>query len=117
MFRNMDFSFASHAEICAELGARLRKQRLIQLLSQQELAARAGVSVGTVKSLESNGAVSLETLVRIAFALGLIDELARLFEVKANSIAEMERAERAQGRQRAPRRRNPPKGSDPDATA
>lgn len=102
----LDFGFASHAEICAELGARLRKQRLAQLLSQQELAARAGVSVGTVKTLESTGAVSLDTLVRVAFALGLVDDLSQLFELKVRSIAEMERAERGE-RQRAPRKARP----------
>jgi transcriptional regulator with XRE-family HTH domain len=114
MARNMDFSFASHAEICAELGARLRRQRLAQLLSQSELAARAGVSVGTVKTLESSGAVSLDTLVRVCFALGVVDDLAGLFELRVHSVADMERRERAEGRKRAPRRRRPA-ATEPDS--
>lgn len=98
----LDFAFASNEEICAELGIRLKRQRLSQSLSQQELAERAGVSAGTVKNLESKGQSSLETLVRIVTALGLVDDLAQLFQLKVNSIAAMEGAARAQ-RQRAPR--------------
>lgn len=99
----LDFAFATPEEICAELGTRLKRQRLAQALSQHELAQRAGVSVGTVKNLEGKGQSSVETLVHIVSALGLADALANLFELKVTSIAAMEGAERAQ-RQRAPRK-------------
>ncbi len=103
----MDFAFASFEEICAELGARLRRQRLAQLITQKELAARAGLSVGTVKTLEATGQSSLDSLVRVVSALGLVDELSGLFVLKTNSIAAMERAERTERleRKRAPRAR------------
>lgn len=105
----LDFTFATPEEICAELGARLRRQRLAQALSQKELAGRAAVSVGTIKNLESKGQSSVETLVRIISALGLVDELSKLFELKITSIAAMEQAHRAE-RQRAPRTSRVPKG-------
>lgn len=92
----MDFAFASFEEIQAELGARLRRQRLAQLITQKELAARAGLSVGTVKTLEATGQSSLDSLVRVVSALGLVDELGGLFVLKTNSIAAMERVERVQ---------------------
>ena len=63
-----------------------------------------GVSPGTVKNLEGKGVSSLESTIRIVMALGLVDELAQLFELKAvQSIAQMERSQLAE-RKRAPRR-------------
>lgn len=101
----LDFAFATHQEICAELGLRLKRQRLVQALTQKDLAERAGVALGTVKNLESKGVTSLESLIRIVTALDLRDELATLFALQApKSIAQMERAQLAE-RKRAPRRR------------
>lgn len=102
----MDFALSTPREVCQAIGERLRQQRLVQTLSQQELALRAGVSVGTVKNIEGKGQASLESLVRVVLALGLADELAGLFQIKLRSIAEMQQAEQAK-RQRAPRRRSP----------
>ena len=48
----LDFAFSTSDEITAELGLRLKAVRLSQSLTQADLAERAGVSVGTVKSLE-----------------------------------------------------------------
>jgi len=100
----LDFAFATHQEICAELGQRLKRQRLVQALTQKDLAERAGVALGTVKNLEGKGVSSLESLIRIVMALGLLDELASLFTLQATqSIAQMERAQLAE-RKRAPSR-------------
>lgn len=96
------------AEICQQLGQRLRAQRLAQLMSQAELAARAGVALGTLRKLEASGQTSTETLVRVAQALGLAEPLHTLWQVQTvASIAEMERAQAAASRQRAPKRAAP----------
>lgn len=100
----LDFKLASASEVCEHLGQRLRAQRLAQLLTQADLAARAGVSTGTVRTLENTGLVSADSLVRVALTLGLANTLQPLFELPQLSIAQMERAQLAQ-RQRAPRRR------------
>jgi len=99
----LDFGFATYKEICKELGARLKAQRLSLSLTQEELAARAGVSPGTVKNLENKGQSSMESAIRIALALGLSDHMQELFKLQVKSIAQMERAEQAK-RKRAPRR-------------
>lgn len=103
----MDLTLAGKSEILHELGQRLRLQRLAQELTQQELAAMAGVAPGTIKKLESNGASSLETVVCVVQALGLTDELQALFVLPSQSIAQMEQAEQARQKQRvrAPRRK------------
>ncbi len=100
----MSFITATTEEILATLGARVRAQRLAQDLPQSELATMAGLSLGALRKLERDGRCSLETLIRVAQALGLTDELAALFVPKRHSIAEMARVARANQRQRAPRR-------------
>jgi transcriptional regulator with XRE-family HTH domain len=99
----MNFTRSVPEEILRELGARLRIQRLAQSLSQRELAAMAGLSLGAVRKLEHDGQCSLDTLVRVVQVLGLTDELSPLFILQQQSIAQMEK--RAQARQRAPKRK------------
>lgn len=103
IYRKLMFNLYTPEEISRELAARLKAQRLGRLLSQQELASRAGVSAGTVQSLERTGHTTLESFVRIVAALDLAGELEELFKPRVTSIAEMERAEGVP-RQRAPRK-------------
>jgi transcriptional regulator with XRE-family HTH domain len=104
--RSIDFGLATPQEIVREIGARLRVQRLHQSLTQDELAACAAVSVSALKTLESTGKSTVETLVRVAGALGLQDDFAQLFVPKVvSSIAALERFERAKQRVRAPRKK------------
>jgi len=84
-----------------------RAQRLAQGVPQRELAQMAGISPGALRKLEHSAQSSLETLVRTAQALGLVNELDDLFVFKRQSIAQMEKAQAADQRQRAPRRKNP----------
>lgn len=103
----MELILALPAEIQQALGARLRAQRLAQDLSQRDLARMAGLSLGALRKLEQDGRCSLETLVRVVQALGLVEELEGLFVLKRQSIAQMERAEAVGQRRRAPRRNIP----------
>jgi transcriptional regulator with XRE-family HTH domain len=100
----LDFNLATSNEIVRALGLRLRAQRLARSITQEELASRAGVAVGSVKKLESSGNTTLRTFISIVQALSLVDEFATILALKPQaSIAEMERAEGA-ARQRARRR-------------
>ena len=89
----MDFYLSTPAEILHTLGVRLREQRLAQSLTQRDLAHMAGLSLGALRKLESNGQCSLETLVRAAQALGLLEALEGLFALKRQSIAQMEQVD------------------------
>jgi transcriptional regulator with XRE-family HTH domain len=100
----LDFCFATTDEICHELGARLKAQRLAKGWTQLELAGRANVAKGTVQNLENKGVGSLESLVKLASALELTEAFQELFKLKIHSIAQMAAAERV-SRVRAPRRR------------
>ena len=72
-------------------------------MTQDELAARAGVSVRALRNLEANGQATLETFLKVTQALGRATDLDSILEVKVQSIREMELASRV--RQRAPRSR------------
>lgn len=98
----IQFGLATTDEIAEELATRLRAHRLAQNLQQSELAERAGVSRKTLTTFEQSGKVSLDVFLRIVAALGLSESLSTLFELKQQSIREMELAE--QRRQRASRR-------------
>jgi transcriptional regulator with XRE-family HTH domain len=104
----MDFQFATSQEIIRDLGRRLRSHRLACSMTQEELSTRAGVALGSIKTLESKGSTTFETFVRVVQALSLVGELEALLVLKPQtSIAEMERAELAK-RKRAPRRSRKP---------
>ena len=87
----------------AELGRRLKAARLAQALQQTDLALRAGVSLGAVKTLENTGQSTMASFIRVVLALGMVDELQPLFVHEVRSIADME-ARASSPRQRAPRK-------------
>ena len=55
---------------------RLRKRKKI---TQKQLAARSGVSLGSLKRFEQSGEISLQSLTKIAIALDGENELEDLF--------------------------------------
>lgn len=93
-------------EVVAELGGRLREQRLQQNLTQAKLASRLGVSVPTISNLENGKNTSLETFISVIFALGLQAELQDLFNKPSVTIAELDKAIKPK-RQRASSKTKP----------
>jgi transcriptional regulator with XRE-family HTH domain len=71
---------APFAETLSEMGARARQLRLLQDLTQGELARRAGVGIATVQRFEKTGHASTENALRMASALRAEDGFRRLFE-------------------------------------
>ena len=66
---------------------RLRKRKKI---TQKQLAARSGVSLGSLKRFEQSGEISLQSLTKIAIALDVENELEDLFNnVPFASIEEL----------------------------
>ena len=55
---------------------RLRKRKKI---TQKQIAARSGVSLGSLKRFEQSGEISLQSLTKIAIALDVENELEDLF--------------------------------------
>ena len=66
---------------------RLRKRRKI---SQKKLAAKSGVSLGSLKRFEQTGEISLQSFTKLAIALEVEGALEALFsEVPFGSIEEV----------------------------
>lgn len=66
---------SNNLAIMKEIGERIKRSRLDMQLSQKELAERAGISVRTLSTIENNGDVRLEILIRVLRAMGLIENL------------------------------------------
>jgi len=84
----------------------MRARRLALLMPQEELACRAGVSVGTIKNLESRPwTTSLENLVCAAVPLRLAHQLTPLFKAGPHPVVDL-RLPGSAPRQRARPRRH-----------
>ena len=92
----------SPAEVLATIGRRARALRLSRNLTQEGLAARADVSLGALKLFERSGKASIETVIKIAFALGVEAEFASLFPQDSFARIEdvIERTPRKRGRRK-----------------
>lgn len=90
-------------EMEVELGEKLKTLRLFRNLDQRTLAARAGVSVRALRSLEAGQGSTLKTLVSIVRALGRQEWLNAIAPVA--TINPLSLTREAQPRQRASRAR------------
>lgn len=87
-------------EMLQEVAAREKALRKKKGFSQEELARKARVSLGSLRRFEQTGRISFESLVAISFALGCENELEGLFAKPAyTSIQEViDDAKKAQHR-------------------
>ncbi len=77
-------------EINMELASRMVQLRKRKKISQKVLAAKSGVSLGSLKRFEQQGEISLQSFTKLAIALEVEGELENLFtEVPFNSIEEV----------------------------
>ena len=83
------FDFYAPTEIGDILGERLKTQRLSLNLTQAALAEKAGIGVSTVARIESGQGGTLDNVIRIAIALGMINHFTQLFEVMPSNIEDI----------------------------
>lgn len=81
----------------AVFGQRLETRRLARNISQAQLATMAGVSRRTISRLENGDGVSLDTFIRVAAQLDLIESL--LASLPEQEISPIDRV-RMNGKQR-----------------
>ena len=80
----------TYAEINNDLAKRMAALRKRKKISQPALAARSGVSLGSIRRFESEGEISLRSLTKIAIALEVENEIDTLFtEVPYDSLEEL----------------------------
>src|SRR5882724_10439249 len=78
----MSIKISSPREDALELAAKVRERRRDANLTMEGLAARARVSLGTLKLYERSGRASIEFVIAIAFALEAETEFKDLFPRK-----------------------------------
>ena len=98
----LDVILKTPQEIRRELAAKARARRLVLNMSQKELAARSGVSLGSVKRFETTGDISLKSLLSIALVINELEAFAELFNPPRpeNLFTEKKKPSRKRARKR-----------------
>ena len=87
-----DFLFSPKTpnDIAKELVEKIKQHRKKLKISQTQLAAKSGVSLGSIKRFESKYEISLNSFIKILIALNLEKDLENLFtQRRYNSIDEV----------------------------
>lgn len=100
----MNLGLIKPEEVVKLLCTRLRQERLAQQMTQAEVAARAGIGVGTLSNLEAGRSVAFDSVIRVAMVLGRLNELEQLFVPRLDSLDDILRYEQGAQRQRVKRK-------------
>ena len=76
-----DIDLITPPDVMQITAQRARALRLAQNITQQELADRVGIAVGTVKRFEKSGEIQFNHLLRIALVLGKLEDFSNIFAV------------------------------------
>ena len=68
-------------DILLETAGKLKVLRKSKKWSQEEMAERSGVSLGSLKRFESTGQISFSSLLKLANILGRVSEFESLFAI------------------------------------
>ncbi len=75
-------------DLLKELSVKTRKLRKERKLSQEEIARKAKMSLGSYKRFENCGQISLESLLKIAFVLDRLDDFEFIFRTEEKKPSE-----------------------------
>jgi transcriptional regulator with XRE-family HTH domain len=80
--------FKQPKDIKLEIARRLKSIRKINGYTQQELAERSWVSLGSIKRFEQTGEISLHHLLQLAQILDVMEDFDLLFQQKEDEISD-----------------------------
>jgi len=78
----LQFNNDTASTVCKSVAGRVKSRRLELNLTQTGLADRAGVNIETYRKFERTGEISLQNLVKLAFALDSTTDFNILFAQK-----------------------------------
>ncbi len=78
----MAFNISNPNDVAKQIAARVKMRRLELDLTQEGMAARAGIKFATYRRFEQTGEISLKGLLRIGFALNALSDFDALFAQK-----------------------------------
>jgi transcriptional regulator with XRE-family HTH domain len=91
MIDGHNYALMTPGDVARQLAERLRTCRLMRGWKQSTLAARAGVSLASLRRFEQSGQISLKHLLRLSFTLGRLPDFELLLQPPpADSIASLE---------------------------
>ena len=89
-------------KVSKEIAIRAKQLRLAMNITQQQIASKSGVSLGSIKRFESTGKISLQNLLQVAVVLDTVEDFAQLFtQKKYNTIDEVIKQNKTKTRSRA----------------
>lgn len=71
--------FMTPLEVATHIARKVKNKRLELNLSQHSLSERSSVSLAVLKKFERTGKISLESLLKLALALGSLPDFTHLF--------------------------------------
>ena len=74
----LSFELKTPRDVRHDLAKRFKTRRLALNLTQEGLAARAGVSWSSLKRFEHTGLIALEALLKLALVLGCLSDFDRV---------------------------------------
>jgi transcriptional regulator with XRE-family HTH domain len=83
----MSITINTARDVQRELASRFKSRRLALNLTQEGLAARAGVSWSSLKRFEYTGLISLGALLKLALVLECLDDFGRVCADDGRSLA------------------------------
>lgn len=75
-------------DVMHQIAQRVKKLRRKQKITQQEMADRSGVSLGSIRRFETSGRISFESLLAVAHVLNRLDDFDLLFPEDADDDIE-----------------------------
>jgi transcriptional regulator with XRE-family HTH domain len=92
-------SFINPEDTTHALAERVKLSRLAENFSRKSLSERSGVSEASIKRFETTGEIALLALLKLAYALGSLQEFDKVFAPKEIiSIKDITKKQRARGR-------------------
>ncbi len=86
---DMILSLKTPGEVLSDIRFLIKERRLSLNLTQEQLAGKANVSLAVLRKFERTGRISLESFVKIAFVLGLNEQLLEGLCAPPNSNASL----------------------------
>ncbi len=78
----LNINISTPTSIAEQLKIKFKEKRLFMNLTQDGLAKRSGVSLGSLKRFESSGQISLESLLKLSLVLECLDDFANIANPK-----------------------------------
>ncbi len=76
---NYDRILYAPSDVAKQLAQRMKRIRKRKKITQHQLASRSNVSYASLCRFEQTGLISLESFIKLAMELGVVDEVRDLF--------------------------------------